>query len=389
MIRSILLAAALLSMAQAGLAAPVHDLHWSRLGNQLFPALTDLGLGRANAKPDMASLSSLLDSRTVRIDACRHVPGCVLHAALWSDAEIAGLASSAASRPAAAWRKGALADDGVPAQVVRELRGLNSIIQVYGLGQAPRYPLIDGPLEPAGAARFNDDVADAILLSEASANDPAASLDPSIGLALALLDVNDRNEAADFEPLDAQFNAGALALAHTIDWKTYRYSAIVVPGMGPENLSTPLSARGKLRVRLAASRFLQGEAAFVMVSGASVHPKGSRFVEAVEMRRALIERFGIPANRIIIEPYARHTTTNLRNATRRLLALGVPLNREALIITDADQSSYIDSAEFSKRNQQELGYQPGAIGARLSPTELVFKPDASSARIDPADPLDP
>jgi hypothetical protein len=129
--------------------------------------------------------------------------------------------------------------------------------------------------------------------------------------------------------------------------------------------------------------------AFIIVSGAAVHPKGSRFVEAVEMRKALIERFHVPADRIVIEPYARHTTTNLRNATRRLVALGAPISQPALIVANAEQSRYIESPEFAARNPAELGYEPGSIGPRLSPFELEFRPSLRSLRVDPWDPLDP
>jgi hypothetical protein len=69
--------------------------------------------------------------------------------------------------------------------------------------------------------------------------------------------------------------------------------------------------------------------------------------------------------------------------------LGAPLNRDALIITNPEQSQYIQGAEFAARNQQELGYQPGGIGNRLSPTVLTFRPARASLRIDPMDPLDP
>jgi len=107
------------------------------------------------------------------------------------------------------------------------------------------------------------------------------------------------------------------------------------------------------------------------------------------MRRALIERFGVPAEAIIIEPYARHTTTNLRNITRRLAAMTAPLDKDTLIITNVGQSSYIESPDFSARNLKDLGYVPGTVGARLSPNELTFRPSIKSLRIDPSDPLDP
>ncbi|MDZ4328930.1 MAG: YdcF family protein [Pseudomonas sp.] len=384
--RSIILAITLL-LAQPGHSAPVRDQHWSLIAHRLFPALVDLGTVQANARS--GSLSTLLANRRTRMDACRLAPGCLLKAGIWTDAEIDGIATAAAKVPASPWRKSALADDGIKAQVSRELRGLNSVIQVYGFGSAPRYPLVDGPIDPPGSPQWNIAVADAVLLAEAGKDDPVLSLDPGLALAIALLDVNDRADAAAFEPLDKVYNAAAFSRARTIDWKRYRYTAIIVPGIGPENPSLALSARGKLNVRMAASRFADGEAPFVMLSGAAVHPKESGFVEAVEMRKALIERFGVPADRIIIEPYARHTTTNLRNVSRRLIAMGAPLAQDTLVITNIDQSRYIESSEFAARNQADLGYVPGTIGPRLSPHALIFRPSAKSLRVDPGDPLDP
>ena len=107
------------------------------------------------------------------------------------------------------------------------------------------------------------------------------------------------------------------------------------------------------------------------------------------MRKALIERYGVPADAIISEPYARHTTTNLRNASRMLARIGLPATAETLIVCNPQQSAYIESATFRARNDAELGFQPGTILRRISPTELVFRPAHQSERIDPRDPLDP
>ncbi|NGZ87849.1 YdcF family protein [Duganella aceris] len=370
-----------LLLAQQAYAAPVRDQHWARLANQLFPALVDMGAARPGAAMPV--------ERRIRIDACKQEVACLLNASLWTDAEIDAVAATAAKAPAASWRKATLADDGVKAQVSRELRGLNSIIQVYGQGSAPRYPLVDGPIDVPGSLLFNAAVKDAIALAKASEDDPALPLDPSLPLAIALLDANDRADAIAFEPLDLAHNGAALGRSQIIDWKLFRYTAIIIPGIGPENVGMALSTRGKWNVRLAAKRYADGEAPFIILSGASVHPKGTRFVEAVEMRKALIERFGVPAESIIIEPYARHTTTNLRNVTRRLVALGAPMDKDSLIVTYTNQSRYIESQEFASRNLKELGYMPGTVGSRLSPTELTFRPSAKSLRIDPLDPLDP
>jgi hypothetical protein len=369
-------------VAQPGFATPVADGHLKAMAGNLFPAVEAIGKERLPAEA-----RHMLEARRARMEACAKDAHCLFQAALWSPAESRSLAGGAERAVAA----GAFAgpDDGVDAQVSRELAGLNAILNVYGLGTPPRYPPIDGPKEATSLAQSIANISYAADLAKAAGDDPVTALDPSIGLALSLLDANDRGEAAAFEPLDAQYNAAAIAKARTVDWKKYRFTAIIIPGVGPDDLSTSLSARGKLNVRMAAQHFADGVAPFVILSGSSVHPRETRFVEALEMRKALIERFGVPADSIVVEPYARHTTTNLRNVTRRLVALGAPLDRDTLIVTNIDQSRYIEGKEFLARNQQELGYQPGTVEKRLSPFELTFRPSRASLRVDPMDPLDP
>lgn len=383
MFKRLLTTAALATVSFAALplqAAPAADQQWKLMATRMFPFVASIKAGQPPA-----ALATVLDARRKRIDACQLAPKCLFLAATWTDAEMDAVA--AAVPPSA--NQSMLADDGVKAQVVRELRGLNAVLQTYGFGTQTRYPMIDGPVEQTGGADFKALVADAIWLADAARNDPAVRLDPSLALAIALVDVNERHDAVAFEPLDTAHNGAPFALAHTLDWKRYRYSAIIIPGVGPENPTIPLSARGKLHLQLAARRFAQGDVAFIITSGAAVHPKGSHFVEAVEMRKALIERYHIPAERIVIEPYARHTTTNLRNATRRLHAMGAPLDKPTLIVANADQSRYITSPEFAARNPAELGYDPGTLGARFSPYEVEFTPSLHSLRVDPWDPLDP
>ncbi len=391
--RGVLVFAAALAAALPCHAAPVRDQHWDLLAKQLFPMVTSLrgshvaAVPNLDARPQQAALAAMLENRKQRIDACQQASKCLFLASTWNDGEMDAVA--AALEGTAARKPPGLADDGVRAQVGRELRGLNAILQIYGFGTESRYPMIDGSVEKSGSAEFKALVADALWVADAARSDPAASLDPSIALAIALIDVNQRADAIAFEPLDQKHNAAAFAHARSIDWARYKYTAIIIPGVGPENPSIALSARGKLHLRLAASRFAQGDAAFIITSGAAVHPKDSRFNEAVEMRKVLVERYNIPAERILIEPYARHTTTNLRNATRRLVALKAPLDRPTLIVANASQSSYIGSPEFAARNPAELGYQPGAVGPRLSPYEIEFRPLLRSLRVDPWDPLDP
>jgi len=351
--------ALLLLLAAPAPAAPARDVHLATLAARLFPHLRGLPTSPARQR---------------RRDACAGRAACLVEAAVWRDDERESMARRAPDDAEA---------------IRREIDGLNEVLRVYGVGKLPRYPLVDGSDEPFGSPAFAAKVADAAMLADVQRDDPAVAGDYSLSLALALLDANDKDAAVAFEPLDARFNAAALAKARGVDWSRFRYAAIVALGVGPDDLVTPLSARGKVNVRLAAERFAQGLAPFIIVSGSAVHPRDTRHVEAFEMQRALIDRFGVPAAAIVVEPYARHTTTNLRNATRRLHALGAPLSQDVLVVSNVGHIDAIVSPAFATRNQAELGYQPGTITRRPSPNEAVFRPLAASLRYDPIDPLDP
>lgn len=337
----------------------IRDGQLTTMAQRLFPALHGPLAGEA---------------RDRRVAACAGASACVVEAAILRDDE----------REALAARSPDGGDD-----VRRQVDGLNEILRVYGVGKLPRYPLIDGSDSPFGSDAFAAKVADAVVMAMAQRSDPALGGDISLSLALALLDVNDKNAAVAFEPLDQRYNAAAFKRARTTNWGRYRYSAILVLGVGPDDLETPLSAKGKVNVRVAAEQFAAAIAPFLIVSGSAVHPRDTPHVEALEMRRALIERFGIPADAILVEPYARHTTTNLRNATRRLVAMGAPFDRDMLVVSNASHIDAVASPAFVERNRRELGYQPAIADGRIAPTAIAMKPLRESLRVDPADPLDP
>src|SRR5207244_1867209 len=115
------------------------------------------------------------------------------------------------------------------------------------------------------------------------------------------------------------------------------------------------------------------------------HPNQTPFAEAIEMKKALIAE-GVPADAVLIDPQARHTTTNLRNAARLMFRYVVPFERKALITTDTSQSATIESEAFAKRNAAELGYQPVKVLGRVSPFDLEFLSLIDSLQIDPTDP---
>ena len=107
------------------------------------------------------------------------------------------------------------------------------------------------------------------------------------------------------------------------------------------------------------------------------------------MLRALVEQHGIPADRILIEPHARHTTTNLRNCARLLLAVGFPADRPALIVSDHKTIRYIASRELAERNLREMGVQPGIVAPGPDQFSLMFTPSSNAFHVEATDPLDP
>jgi hypothetical protein len=127
----------------------------------------------------------------------------------------------------------------------------------------------------------------------------------------------------------------------------------------------------------------------VLVSGGFVHPAHTEFSEAIEMKRDLVGRLGVPAEAIIVDPHARHTTTNMRNAARLIYRYGAPFGKKAVVSTDPQQSSYIEGADFAKRCVDELGYVPYKILGRTSRFDLEFLPVIDSLESDPRDLLDP
>ena len=269
------------------------------------------------------------------------------------------------------------------------IRGIDRAIDVYALGKPPRYPAIDSiayDVKTEAHRRVVQHVA-AVLEDDRAGLDSAFSA--SLRFALDLMMVNRRDEAGRFEPMEMGENAAAFRRAKSVDWSRYPYTAIVVPGSGNDRPGVRLSPNGTLRDEIAAKRFREGKAPFILVSGGFVHPNQTEFSEAIEMKRDLIARFGIPGDAIIVDPHARHTTTNMRNAARLLYRYAIPFDRKALVSTDPDQSRNIEDPLFAKRCMDELGYVPFRLLGRISPLDLEFLPVKESLQADPQDPLDP
>jgi len=268
-------------------------------------------------------------------------------------------------------------------------QGINNIIDVYAAGKTPRYPQIDSPAFDITTRSYRALIQTAAGVLDERRESLRLFFEPSLQFALYLLSISKRDEAGRHEPMERKDNQAALGRLKGIAWERFPYTAIVVPGEGPDRRGWAVSPMTELRIELAARRFEERKAPLILVSGGYVHPSQTAFAEALEMKKALIARFGIPAEAILIDPHARHTTTNLRNAARLMFRYGIPLGRKSLITTDSFQSSYIESEQFVKRCATELGYQPHKLAGRISAFDLEFLPLIDSLQIDPSDPLDP
>lgn len=165
--------------------------------------------------------------------------------------------------------------------------------------------------------------------------------------------------------------------------RVYPYAAVVLPGHGQrEQDGTALSsflpgeacrplAEGDLE-RLGAMPFrtalgadaLRGDVAPVAIaSGGAVH---SHLIEAFAMLHLLHCREHIAADRILVEPCAEHTHTNLRNSGRWLDAMG---GRAGYLLTDDGiQSEYFQDwngfelllGSVDQRAMRDWGYLLGS-----------------------------
>lgn len=148
---------------------------------------------------------------------------------------------------------------------------------------------------------------------------------------------------------------------------------IIVPGYTSLDATEPiqLSRVARERLKEAKGKLDQGYDV-LFVTGGNVHPDGTPYNEAMEMKEALL-KMGLTEAEILVDPYARHSTTNLRNVGRFMRVHGID---SALIVTSEDQSFYFgfaDVSTFNARAMTELGYDLGDLRA-ISTTTTEFKP---------------
>ena len=106
------------------------------------------------------------------------------------------------------------------------------------------------------------------------------------------------------------------------------------------------------------------------------------------MKKYLLEKLHIPENAILIEPHARHTTTNMRNTVRMMYRYGMPFGKPGITCTTRGQSNMIGNTLIA-RSLKELNEAPYKNGMRLSETEIEFFPLIEALHINPMEPMDP
>jgi len=229
------------------------------------------------------------------------------------------------------------------------------------------------------------------LVRQSSADHPGPLLlfEPLLHVALAAMAADGRDEAGRYEPLAEGENAAALARIPGIDWDAHAFSVILVPGLGPQTLDEPLSSGGRLHCDLAAVRWSAGLAPLIATSGGHVHPDRTPYCEAIEMKRYLMQEHGVPEDAILVDPHARHTTTNLRNVARLVLRHGIPPDKAALATTNWAQNRSIGGGGLADRCESDLGYVPFRTSALLSDNDSCWRPAVTALYADPGDPLDP
>ena len=356
-----------------------------------------------------AALDGLLKTRMAALDAsksCALDVGCMVATFKWTDkdAREAGAALGALYGSSAAVRSWVdeLKLSGMyvrynaqpGAQFLASAwedcyKGLNHALDVYALGGAPRYPDIDSITYDPKALGYQRVLQSLIELYREDRASFVAFYQPSLRLAMEAMALNYRDEAGRLEPMESGENAAAYKRVKSVNWSRFAYSAIIVLGSGNDRPGVALSPAGRVRDEIAAKRYREGKAPFVIVSGGYVHPSLTPYAEALEMKKDLMTRFHIPADAILIDPHARHTTTNIRNAARLIYRYGMPFDKKALVTTDLSHSATIDVPSFAERNTRELGYVPYKLAGRPTPFDVEIYPAVESLHMDPQDPLDP
>lgn len=268
----------------------------------------------------------------------------------------------------------------------QDIAGLNNIISTYTTNKGFVYPKIDSASYAVNSKYYEGVMREMLIIENQLQKNNRYNFQTLLYMALQLLTVNNRDEAGRHEPLQ-QINAATLAKVKST-YQPFPYSAILLLGEGPEN-NLRISANSKLRCELAARLFFEKKAPCIIISGGYVHPFQTAYAEGVELKNYLAKEWGVPANCLVMEPHARHTTTNLRNASRILLEAGISPLKPILCVSSGSHIDFLFNPRFAKTATTAFGYVPFEKIERISTTEAAFWPTKLSLHRSSIDPLDP
>ena len=148
------------------------------------------------------------------------------------------------------------------------------------------------------------------------------------------------SSCALFQPSAKKLNHRALS-AHK------QYDAVIVPGV--PFMEPKWDATMQMRVLWAIHLYKNGKTKKIIMSGSSVY---SPYVEAQIMKLYAIE-FGVPAEDIIVEDKAQHSTENVWYGYKLAKSLGL---EKVALSTDPFQTRM--TYRFGKRRLKDLMYMP-------------------------------
>lgn len=269
--------------------------------------------------------------------------------------------------------------------------GINNIIDVYGLGNLPLYPDIDSGDYNTSSSQYRTILENIFANVQLERAENDFFIYPSLQFALELLKANQRDEAGRYFPMQLGVNKRFFDLSSSIDWDNYDYAMILVLGDSPNSVGDfpNISIGGMKRADQGVKLWREGLAPVIAFSGGHLHPVHTPFSEAIEMKKYIMDVYNVPENVIIVDPHARHTTTNIRNIGRMMYRYGIPTDKLSIVSTSESHSEYLESDRFKTRSVNEMNHIPCTLFNRLSGFDLEFQPRIEVLHLDATDPLDP
>lgn len=271
------------------------------------------------------------------------------------------------------------------------LLGINQIIDTYAAGIDPRYPTIDSISFDVNSVQYKLLLKNLVTDLNNNSSQYKLFYEPFLNFALGVMELNHRDEAGRYFPMQNGVNQETYSYLKSVNWNDFKYSVIVVLGDSPNSSGDlpNISIGGMARADHGVELYNQGKAPLIAFTGGHLWPVHTIYSEAIEMKNYVMDTYGIPASRILVDPHSRHTTTNLRNIGRQIFRYGIPIDKKAIISTSQSHSEYVASSGYLTRCQNEMNHIPIELYDRLSDFDIEFTSKIEVLHLDSSDPLDP